>query len=394
MKKVMILGAGIYQLPLIKKAKEMGLFTIVVSIPGPYPGFRFADRIVSADTKDEKAVLQAALKEKIDGILTTGTDVAVRSIGLVNDTMGLKGISGRAARILTDKAEMKAAFKRAGVSTSAFRLVHDIDEAKAAADELGYPVMMKAVDVSGSRGISKVIRPEDMDEAFALSASSSHTDHYLVERVAGGVEIGLDAFFYRGELVLFQPHEKYVCRAGQVTVPGGHSFPYRADSGLNRRLREELLKIRDAAGLDDCAVNCDIMVDKDEVSVIEAGGRAGATCIPELICLHTGIDYYGEMIRTAMGETPDFSVKTRLPARARLLMSPADGRITAVDRKAIERIKKETGAFISLDYGIGDSVRRMRDGTDRIGQVICMTDSDSVMDELVKDVMNTLAITP
>jgi DNA polymerase/3'-5' exonuclease PolX len=95
-----------------------------------------------------------------------------------------------------------------------------------------------------------------------------------------------------------------------------------------------------------------------------------------------------------MGETPDFSVKTRLPAMARLLMSPADGRITAIDRKAIERIKKETGAFISLDYGIGDSVRRMRDGTDRIGQVICMTDSDSVMDELVKDVMNTLAITP
>ena len=46
MKKILILGAGIYQVPLIKKAKEMGLYTIVASIPGNYPGFSYADKVV------------------------------------------------------------------------------------------------------------------------------------------------------------------------------------------------------------------------------------------------------------------------------------------------------------------------------------------------------------
>ena len=45
MKKILILGAGIYQVPLIKTAKRMGLYTIVASIPGNYPGFELADKV-------------------------------------------------------------------------------------------------------------------------------------------------------------------------------------------------------------------------------------------------------------------------------------------------------------------------------------------------------------
>ena len=73
MKKVMILGAGIYQVPLIKQAKAMGIYTIVVSIRGNYPGFEIADKVYYEDTTDFNAVLEIAKKEKIDGIVTAGT---------------------------------------------------------------------------------------------------------------------------------------------------------------------------------------------------------------------------------------------------------------------------------------------------------------------------------
>ena len=89
----MILGAGIYQVPLIQKAKEMGLETIVVSIPGNYPGFAFADKVYKLDTRDQEAVLRAAQRERIDGICTSGTDVAVVTIGYVCEKLGLPGIS-------------------------------------------------------------------------------------------------------------------------------------------------------------------------------------------------------------------------------------------------------------------------------------------------------------
>ena len=89
MKKILILGAGIYQVPLIKTAKRMGLYTIVASIPGNYPGFELADKVYYENTTDYKRILSIARKEKIDGIITTGTDVAVITIGRVCDTLGL-----------------------------------------------------------------------------------------------------------------------------------------------------------------------------------------------------------------------------------------------------------------------------------------------------------------
>ena len=99
MKTLMIMGAGIYQVPLIKTAKRMGIHTIAVSIPGNYPGFAYADEVLHINTVDSGAVLKAAREKKIDGICTAGTDVAVMTIGRVNDAMGLSGISYEAARL-------------------------------------------------------------------------------------------------------------------------------------------------------------------------------------------------------------------------------------------------------------------------------------------------------
>lgn len=69
MKKIMILGAGIYQVPLILKAKEMGLYTLVVSYPGPYPGFALADECLYLDTRDEAGILKAAREKRDPGHL-------------------------------------------------------------------------------------------------------------------------------------------------------------------------------------------------------------------------------------------------------------------------------------------------------------------------------------
>ena len=108
MKKLMILGAGIYQVPLIKQAKKMGIYTIVVSVRGNYPGFAYADKICYEDTRNAQAIVKIAEQENIDGILTTGTDVAVVTIGKVCDTLGLTGLSLEAAAIATDKMRMRA----------------------------------------------------------------------------------------------------------------------------------------------------------------------------------------------------------------------------------------------------------------------------------------------
>ena len=98
-------------MPLIKKAKEMGLETLVVSIKGNYPGIALADSFYEIDTRDYEKILETAKREKISGICTSGTDVAVRAIGFVCDNLGLCGIPREAAWKVTDKFWMKVALK-------------------------------------------------------------------------------------------------------------------------------------------------------------------------------------------------------------------------------------------------------------------------------------------
>ena len=389
MKKLMILGAGVYQLPLIRKAHSMGLHVTVVSTEGRYPGFAYADAVYPLDTRDGEGILAAAEKEGIDGIATTGTDVAVRALGLVCDRMKLTGIPLGAAEILTDKARMKQAFGTA-VSTPAFRIVRSEAEAAAAAAQIGYPVMVKACDSSGSRGISKVTSDGEIREAVQAARACSRAEHIVVEEFAAGTEIGVDGFIRGGKLQLFLPHAKDVHVAGAVCFPGGHRFPFRCSAALHDAIRREMEQVAAVTGMNDCAFNADVMVTPDEkVFVLEAGGRCGATGIPELITLHTGIDYYAQIIRTALGEPTDFRVMQEQPCMSVLLFDDEDALVTGIDREAISQICADPHNMVdtlSLDIREGDRICRAENGTHRYGQLILKTDDAQTAERVVKAV--------
>ena len=390
-KRIMILGAGIYQVPLIHKAKELGYHTIVVSYPGPYPGFAIADEVLYLDTTDSEAILKAAREHEIAGICTTGTDVAMASIGLVNDSMGLAGISGSAARILTDKAVMKQAFWDAGVRTAAFRKVFSLEEAYSALLCIGAPVVVKVTDKSGSRGIIRVDCPDELPADYNEAMIVTNKVYLLVEKCVFGHEICVDAFISGGKPVLLLPHDKLVYRGPQTTVPVGHVFPYEMSKALREDIYDQVSRIIEASGMDNCAMNMDAFVSGDELYVIEAGGRCGATCIPELISLYGGIDYYALMLKAALGHPESFELRENIPCMASLLYVEEPGTLLSVDMEKI-RAMRSRGVFVSFDYAAGEELPVMRNGTDRIGQVYAACASPEAFEEIRREAMSACEI--
>lgn len=385
MKKLMILGAGIYQVPLIKKAKEMGLYTIAVSCPGPYPGLSLADKTYPIDTTDSLQLLKAASEENIDGVCTSGTDVAVRSLGYLCDALDLPGISGHAAHILTDKAKMKEAFLKGGVSTPASLMVHSLNEAMDAFHHLGSPVMVKAVDSSGSRGITKAESAGELEESYHKSMQVTKKDYILVESFIDGHEIGVDGFVLDGKPELLLPHDKFVHTSGKTTLPAGHHFPFHCSDALASEIRHQIELVISSAKMNNCAVNADVLIQGNRVFILEAGGRAGATCIPELMSLYGGFDYYEQMILSALGMPADFAMHSSTPCMSKLLFTKKSGILTYVDYAFLDVLNRR-GILASLDYALGAVVPAVHDGTDRIGQVIMKTDLEKELD----DVMNQL----
>ena len=387
----MILGAGTYQVPLIRTAKRMGLYTIVVSIPGNYPGFSYADKIYEIDTRDFDAVLKAARAEEIDGICTSGTDVAVSTIGYVCRQMGLTGIPYEASLTVTNKALMKEAFLKHGVCTSRGIRVYSADEALQAAEELGYPVVVKRVDSSGSRGITVVKDASAVETAFRHAVHRSLCEYALVEGFMSGSEIGVDGFVSDGKLVFLAPHDKFVYQGANITIPVGHAFPYPCSETVWNEIAHQMQTAVTASGIDNCSVNADVFVDGETVSVIEIGGRTGATCIPELISMYYGFDFYEKMILNALGEPADFTPAAPEPCMAKLLLSPVSGTITSYNKERIHRLQ-QAGIQIVLDYPVGHFVTAMEDGTDRIGHVIAAVGSEQELEKVLSQIRKCIYI--
>lgn len=374
MKKILILGAGIYQVPLIKKAKEMGLYTVVTSIPGNYPGFALADKVVYENTIDLDAVLKLAKEEQVSGVVTAGTDVCVPTQGYLCDQLGLKGPTLEAAEKAQSKLLMKQAFREYGVNTAEFEYV-DIKNANPVdvCEKIGYPVIFKSIDASGSRGITKVAGPEDIAFAYSEVVENTHSDTYLIEKFLTGEEYGAQAFVYDGTIRFILPHGDYVFQ-GSTGVPVGHFAPYDISPEIIEDSKVQLQKAVTAMGVDNCAINADFMLCDGKAYVLEIGARAGATCLVEMTEQYYGIDYYKQIIRCAMGEEPDFTPGNarRQPCVVMLFQSKESGVIESID---MGEQKDPRVLDISLDYGVGDSVRQFRKGPDRIGQCIVIADS-------------------
>lgn len=390
-KNLMIMGAGIYQVPLIQKAKEMGYRTIVISIPGDYPGLSLADKVYHIDTRAREQVLAAARRENIVGICTSGTDVAVRTVGYVCTRMGLCGISEEAARLVTDKALMKEAFRENGVSTAAFCRVATWEEAEEAADRIGYPVVVKAVDSSGSRGVVRVNRREALCVAFEEARSVTRRDYVLIEEFIDAREIGVDGYVDREGTVVLFPHGKFTYTAEDTTIPVGHSFPYAAGEKLLRELELQMNRAVRALKLRNCPLNADVFVKDDKVWIIEIGGRTGATCIPELLSVYTGYDWYETIIDAAVGKSVILDSIRRTPCMAKLIFSPKEDEIAAIDAGVLEKLRVQ-GIVCSVDYGVGHVVPAMKNGTARIGHLIAAVSQEAELDVYVSEMRKAIRL--
>ena len=386
MKKLMIMGAGIYQVPLIKKAKEMGIHTIAVSIPGKYPGFAVADEVCHINTVGYDAVLKVAREKQVDGIVTAGTDVAVITIGKVCDELGLCGLSFEAAKIASDKMLMKECYEANGVRTARFRKVHFEDDLEEAIRDLEYPLIFKAVDSSGSRGITRVNTKEDIPGAVAAVKATTRKDYYIVEEFIIGEEFGAQAFVYGGKLQFVLPHGDYVF-VGDTGVPVGHFAPYDLSEEVLQDVFDQTEKAIKAMKLDNCAINADFIMKDQKTYVLEIGGRSGATCLAELVSIYYGFDYYEKIIQAALGEAPSFPQNQAVPNASKLLMSDKDGIIRSI---ANHNAPSENIYEVQFDYTVGDAVKKFHVGPHRIGHVITkgttLEEATASLDEALKNI--------
>ena len=156
MKTVLVVGAGRYQVAVIRRARELGLRVVAVDRNPDAPGLREADVPRVVDFSTPGAVLDDVRFLGIDGVLTVQAERAVPMVAALAEALGLPGIGVDTARLMTNKLAMRAQLAEAGVPQPRFATVRTPEEARAEAPGIGFPAVLKPADSAGQVGLARI----------------------------------------------------------------------------------------------------------------------------------------------------------------------------------------------------------------------------------------------
>lgn len=392
MKKIMVLGAGRGQVDLINAILKYGYEPIIASIKGNYPGLNMGLATVDVDISNLDAVLDKARELQIDAVVTACMDLGVPSLGYVCDNMGLNGPSAQASKICGNKYLMKQAFIQEGVNTANYKKISSETELLEAAESLNYPLILKAIDLQGSRGINIVRNPNKLLDAYASTLSETKETFCILEEFIEGDDFSAQAFVANGEIIFVLPcgDETF---SGNANIPVGHYAPLNTSDEINRLIFEQTKKAIKAIGLDNCAINIDFIYKDGTVYVIELTGRTGANCLPQLTSIYYGIDIYKMIIDIALGKNPKQyfveNKKNPAPCYARMIFSDKSGKLKKIhNNNSDDENIVETTFFVST----GDMINQFSDSRDCIGQVVVKSETIEECKQLIDKICNNITV--
>lgn len=371
-KRLLIVGAGRGQIGLYKAAKEMGVHTIAGTMPdNDPPGIALADEVCYMNIAKPDEVLEKAKTLNLNGIATCCLDTGVPALGKVCDALGFTGLTEDAAIMCGDKLKMKKAFMRHNVSTARFYEISNEDELVDALEKLQLPVIIKATDLQGSNGIYISKTRDAAFDGFKEALKRTKRDYCIIEEYIEGWEFGAQAFVYRGDVLFVMPHgdETYM---SHTAVPVGHYVPLDYNEDVYKQTETAVKNAIYALGLNNCAVNVDLILKDNTVYVIELTGRVGANCLPELVQIYFGVEYYKMIIAMALGENPvklwDQRRNITKAGLAKMILETDKSGI--LDSIEYQGVVEEGVLEVTFFKHPGDEIRIFENSNDCIGQVI------------------------
>lgn len=302
MKTLAIIGASYLQLPLVQRAKEMGIRTIC---------FAWADGAVCKDVADtfypisiveKEQILEICKQEQIDGICTIASDTAAPTVAYVAEQMGLVGNSYEASLKANNKILMRNAFAAADVPSPKYWCITNQSPIHLTQYTVHLPLIVKPSDRSGSLGVVKVEKEEDLLPAIKAAQDYSFKHEAIVEQFIEGREISVEFISYQGTHYPLQITDKVTTEAPHF-VEIAHHQPADLTKAQYDQIYDLTKRALTALGVTNGASHSEYRITKDgKIYVMEIGARMGGDFIgSDLVQLSTGYDFLRGVIEVALG---------------------------------------------------------------------------------------------
>ena len=306
MKKLLMLGGSQLQISAIKKARELGHYVITCDYLEDNPGHQFSHEYHNVSITDKDAVLELAKKLKVDGIVCYVADSGAETVAYVAEKLGLPSYSAKSIDILTNKDKFRLFQQENGFNIPRAKGYSSYEEAKDDFHNFKMPVMIKPVDSSGSKGISKIDSLELLKEKVTNAMNHSRTKRFIIEEYIEnyGPHVGGDGFCVNGKLVFrCFSNEYFSTKRLNPFVSILATWPYVMPERIQNKIHDEIQRVLSLLNMQTGALNFDIRVDaKENVYIIEMAPRNGGDLNPNAIKYATGVDLIEYTIKAALGE--------------------------------------------------------------------------------------------
>ena len=373
--KVVIIGANSFQNPLILKAKEKGYETHVFAWASGDVGEKTADYFYPISITEKDEILEKCKEIKPSAVCSIASDLAVITVNYLADKLGLVGNDPAYSTICTNKYEMRKAFKENGVKVPQF--IHVQENEKYDISSFEFPIIVKPTDRSGSRGVTKVEKIEDLDAAIKNSIGYSFEKKAIVEEYIDGPEYSCECISYKGKHNFLTVTKKYTTGAPHF-IETAHKQPSDLTDEQIEKVKEEVFKGLDSLHVEYGPSHSEFKVDKNgDIRIIEIGARMGGDCIgSDLVKISTGYDFIDLTLDVALGKELKLEkvVEPKI-AFIKFIFSKED-----LDK--MNEIKDKHNELIYFISEITDLEHDIVDSSSRFGYYILRLDNEEQLKEL------------
>jgi biotin carboxylase len=393
-KRILFLGGSKFQIPPIKYAKEQGHYVITCDYLPDNPGHKYADEYHNVSTTDKEEVLALAEKLKVDGIVAYASDPAAPTQAYVANLMGLPSNPYESVEILSRKDYFRTFLGENGFLVPKSASFESIGRAFAWFDELEKPVIVKPVDSSGSKGVSKVYTEEELLHAFTHALEFSRAKRVVIEEffVRDGYQVAGDGFVVDGKLVFRCWANEHFDKLCNLFVPIGESFPSVMTDYTLQQAQSETQRLLDLLNMKQGALNFDFHYNaKGDFSFLELGPRNGGNLIPEVIKYATGVDLIKYTVDSALGlDCSDLQMKEVDGFYSSYMLHAIEDGIVKEIWYSDEIRKNIIEENIFID--IGDEVKKFDGSHHTLGTMIMKFDSQEEMLEKMDNMEKYLKV--
>ena len=310
MKKLAIIGADYTLIPLVNKAKEMGMEThcFAWDKEGDTDCRGIADYFHPISIIEKEQILEKCKELRIDGITTICSDVFMPTVAFVAQGMGLQGNRYDDSLIMANKYKARQAFFKNGVNSPRFTIAYEGKSPEL--NGLNYPLIVKPTDRCASLGVKKVGNEEELIEAVLRAQQLSYSREAIIEEFVDGCEATVDMITWQGKHYPITISDTETTGTPYFSKIGYHQ-PSLLNPDIQSKIINEAKKALTALKFDYGVSDTEVKVTENgEIKIIEINPRMGADSTEQLVKLSKGYDLIKGVINVAMNqfEEPVFPI--------------------------------------------------------------------------------------